>query len=207
MVRVCEGDDDPCLSGGAWAASDDGCGGDCPRTEFPCPPAGAYTTWVASYGSNAAPACTVHAETSDLPDPTEACGGGAPTGDLRECGWTNALTGTCTPGDAIWVGCDPYTCGLDVCPDDDVPDTLEGMVCSGDPMLRACRGAEPCHAREALALNEDACRASCPAAVLTCPAEGQFTVLTAPERDGRTYDCDLGYASVSELNVPDTGTP
>jgi hypothetical protein len=50
-------------------------------------------------------------------------------------------------------------------------------------MLRVCAGNQPCFAREALSINDDAC-SLCSQVSFTCPSDGVFTVLTGAYDNG-----------------------
>jgi hypothetical protein len=109
--------------------------------------------------------------------PTEPCSG-LVIGTNRECGWTKAMTATCTPGAQVTVGCGAE-CGL-------------GQR-TGDPMMRVCPGGDACRS-PGLGSNDD-----CPGGnnnrgarvAFNCPAGGQYTVLTGPAGSGRDATCNV----------------
>jgi hypothetical protein len=107
--------------------------------------------------------------------PTEACTG-LIQGENRECGWTKAMTASCNPGARVTVACGAE-CGAG--------------TRTGDPMMRVCPGTEPCRFARGNT-NDD-----CPGGgnnrgarvAFTCPASGQYTVLTAPTASNRAATC------------------
>jgi hypothetical protein len=104
---------------------------------------------------------------------TMPCPGGAGAGSRRDCGFRVERVETCTPGRTMTVGCG-----------------CEGLgSCTGDPVLRLCAGADACRVAAALANVDDDC-GLCPSAVIRCPEEGRFTILTAPFGSG-AYTCSV----------------
>jgi hypothetical protein len=86
-------------------------------------------------------------------------------GEDRDCGWADAGTFACTPGDPITLGCEGACDG----------------GCTGDPVLRICDTANAnCDAVDAIGSNDDAsCGAACSELAFTCPASGSVQALTA----------------------------
>jgi hypothetical protein len=107
--------------------------------------------------------------------PVEACDG-LVFGEQRECGWTRAMSGTCTPGRAMTASCGAE-CG--------------GGTRTGDPMLRVCPGNEPCkfsgNNSNDDCSNQNNARGA--RVRFNCPASGQFTVLTAPSSTRQQSTC------------------
>ncbi len=98
----------------------------------------------------------------------------------RDCGWTQRGTLSCTPGSQVTVACGT-DCG-------------QGS-CTGDPQMRICDGTGPCttggdaangHAGAERAYDDESCGGGCPKNVFTCPASGQYTILTSPYDSAET---------------------
>lgn len=106
---------------------------------------------------------------------TLPCSGGG-TGVGRDCGWHVDSVRVCVPGAPVVVACGTG-CGLG--------------ACTGDAMIRLCRGATDCTSGTALGQNDDACGSLCPRAEMTCPAEGRYTVLTTSYSVGSSYTCSI----------------
>ncbi|MBZ4414016.1 hypothetical protein OWM54_02170 [Myxococcus sp. MISCRS1] len=107
------------------------------------------------------------------------------TGAQRDCGWTPDGIGSCLPGSQVWVGAG----GAVSCPGP----TL-GASTGGRMALRVCSGVVGCGSASDTALgeSESSCSGTGPVVGFTCPAEGYFSVMTAP------YDSnDSGVASVA----------
>ena len=107
--------------------------------------------------------------------PTEPCTG-LVIGTKRECGWTKAMTASCTPGSRVTVSCGAE-CG--------------GGTRTGDPMMRVCAGGDACRA-PGLGSNDDCGRGNNARGArvqFTCPAGGQYSVLTGPAGSGRQATC------------------
>lgn len=98
----------------------------------------------------------------------------------RDCGWVNAGSFSCNAGDTVEVGCGT-SCGLG--------------SCSDDPELRICPDVGECTTRYEIAYDDDSCGGTCPKTQFTCPASGNYTVMTAPHRDGQPYSCTIGSVS------------
>jgi len=98
-------------------------------------------------------------------DPTAACASPS-QGLVRECGLTNRVSYTCTPGTMLTFGCVAGTaaagCG-----------TLG--TCSGDPFIRVCAGDAPCGSWGAIGHSDDEC-GLCPLSTVTCPPGGRVRV-------------------------------
>lgn len=94
------------------------------------------------------------------------------TSGLRDCGWSLAAVGRCTPGTSTTVaeGSVPGCNG----------GAQLGTPSTVDTMLRVCEGITACDGADALASNDTACNAPAPAAQFTCPASGIYAVLHAP---------------------------
>ena len=98
-------------------------------------------------------------------------------GLARDCGWGFApgfQGATCVPGELVTLGCgcnDPSSC-------------------SGDPMLRVCKGAEACGSDTALASVDDTC-GLCPQVDFQCPEAGVFSVLSASFSSEVPFICEL----------------
>jgi hypothetical protein len=135
-----------------------------------------------SYANNTADAAVTIPVDDPAVDPTAAC---SPAIDgVRDCGWVNAGTFTCTPGSMVAVGCGG-SCGVG--------------SCHGDALLRICPDTTPCGSHTALGQGDSECGGAgandCPGSRFTCPTSGQYTVLTG------AYD----YGDTSETCVPAAG--
>ncbi|HEU4577481.1 MAG TPA: lysyl oxidase family protein [Polyangiaceae bacterium] len=166
VLRVCEGTE-ACLSFNALALADDSCSA-CPETAFTCPPSGVYSVLTGSFSAGQPFACQPTAVTQAPIGLLEPC---TLFGPQRDCGWTvnpAFSEGGCVPGQQVTLGCGGCT---------------TGGTCEGDTMLRVCAGSQPCFAREALSINDDAC-SLCSQVSFTCPSDGVFTVLTGAYDNG-----------------------
>lgn len=105
-----------------------------------------------------------------------ACLPGAISGLSRECGWRFDSVRTCTPGASLSVDCNG-SCGAG--------------SCTGDAMIRLCRGTTDCSGPVSLAQNDDSCGTLCPRVETTCPPGGIYTVLTTSFVDGSSYVCTV----------------
>jgi len=96
-------------------------------------------------------------------------------GEDRNCGWADAGTTSCVPGDEVTLGC---------------AGACEGG-CDGDPVLRLCDSALPnCAADEALGSNDDAaCGSACSALTVTCPDTGAIQALTGAWSSDAAASC------------------
>lgn len=100
----------------------------------------------------------------------------------RDCGWVNAGSFSCVAGNTIEVGCGS-NCSLG--------------SCTGDPIMRICPDVGECTTRFELVYGDDNCGGLCPKAKFTCPASGNYTLLTAPYKDGQTYSCTVQSTSTT----------
>ena len=107
---------------------------------------------------------------------TRPCSPAGMAGVLRDCGWRFDSVRTCLPGARVTVACGSG-CGIG--------------SCTGDSMIRLCRGTTDCTSAAALAQNDDSC-GLCSRAEMTCPSEGRYTVLTTSFVDGSSYTCSIG---------------
>jgi hypothetical protein len=94
------------------------------------------------------------------------------TGLGAECGWLGDGVGTCTPGATVTVAAGaPY------------PGTCTGRLgeLGGDRVLRVCKDPKGCAREERLAeADRNACAGYAPSATFTCPADGRYSVMSAP---------------------------
>jgi hypothetical protein len=95
------------------------------------------------------------------------------TGAARSCGWTADAIGSCTPGSTVWVGAG----GQSSC-----PGSALGSSSGARMVLRVCKGTVGCEHLDSrfLAKADASCAGMDPAVSFTCPAEGYFSVMTAP---------------------------
>jgi hypothetical protein len=178
-----------------------GSGLDCQWVDITDVPAGSYLLRIrlneehilneSDYGNNSVEVpVTINAATPDEMnlDPLVACVA-MQTGLGRNCGWTaNGAVRTCTPGSMVTVGCSE-TCGLG--------------SCTGDSMIRVYEGNRTTTGTitpdlAPLASNDDSgCPRDggggdlCSRTNFTCPASGQYTVLTAPYRSNEMTTCNI----------------
>ena len=111
-------------------------------------------------------------------DLTDPCGGEV-AGTKRECGWSKAMTATCTPGQEVRVGCGS-DCGLG--------------ARTGDPMMRVCPGDGPCSS-PGLGSNDDCRRRANGARVdFDCPESGTYTVYVGPAKSNAQATCTVAVA-------------
>lgn len=99
------------------------------------------------------------------------------SGVTRDCGWRFDSIRTCAPGTPVSVACG-VDCGIG--------------ACTGDAMIRLCRGTTDCTSATSLGQNDDTCGSLCPRAEMTCPAEGRYTVLTTSFSVGSSFRCSIG---------------
>ena len=89
-----------------------------------------------------------------------------------ECGWLGESVGQCTPGTTVTVAAGaPY------------PGSCTGKVgdISGDRVLRVCKDPAGCTWADRLAdADRNTCGGIAPSATFTCPADGQYSVMSAP---------------------------
>jgi hypothetical protein len=93
-----------------------------------------------------------------------------------ECGWLGEGVGQCTPGTVVTVAAGaPW------------PGTCTGRLgdIRGDRVLRVCDQAKGCTRADYLAeADQDGCGGIAPSATFVCPADGEYSVMSAPyERD------------------------
>lgn len=89
-----------------------------------------------------------------------------------ECGWLGEGVGTCTPGATVTVAAGAPLSG-----------TCTGKVgdISGDRVLRVCKDPAGCTRAERLAeADRNPCGGIAPSATFTCPADGRYSVMSAP---------------------------
>ncbi len=96
---------------------------------------------------------------------------------LRDCGWRFDSIRSCVPGTPVSVACGT---------------SCASGSCSGDAMIRLCRGTSDCTSAASLGQDDDSCGSLCPRAEMTCPPEGRYTVLTTSFTDGSSYTCSVG---------------
>ncbi len=151
---------------------------------------------------------TIPADLGAVGDPTRPCTNDDPyQGIGRNCGWTREGVHTCTPGDRISVGCNA-ACGVGSC-----DDTYNGYD------VRICRGDNKCGSADSVnMLQQDfgECgtgvfdlASDCGVARFTCPAEGQYTVLVAPEwvpDPPSDYGDPLTYCHLETVVEPASGS-
>ena len=110
----------------------------------------------------------------------QGCGGSAPQGETRSCGFVVDGQGVCTPGASV---------------------SLQGgnlhstrNLCTGAPVLRVCAGEAPCEhlgqgylasANNSVSLN------FCPTAQFTCPASGVYTAMVGPGTPNTAWEMQL----------------
>lgn len=110
---------------------------------------------------------------ADEPPVTTECPGPR-EGPYRNCGWTEAGSYPCTPGEQVQVGCEK----------------VRFSTCEGDPMVRVCDGADgACRGLDALGYSDDSYGGLCPSAVVTCPESGTMEALIAGYRSGQPAAC------------------
>ncbi len=135
-----------------------------------------------SYDNNTANAHVTIPADNPAVDPLAACS--PAINGVRDCGWLNAGTFTCTPGTTVTVGCGG-SCGVG--------------SCMGDSLLRVCPDSAPCGSHAALAQGDSECGGTapndCPGARFMCPLSAHYTLLTA------SYD----YGVTTETCVPAAG--
>lgn len=106
------------------------------------------------------------------------------TGPSRDCGWTADGIGACIPASTVSLGAG----GVVSCPGPAV-----GSSSGAKMVLRVCSGVVGCDSGGATNLGEgdESCAGVEPVVTFTCPAEGFYSVMTAP------WDSDdVGTASV-----------
>lgn len=107
---------------------------------------------------------------------TRPCSPTGMAGLSRDCGWRFDSVRACAPGTMVTVACGAG-CGIG--------------SCTGDAMIRLCRGTTDCTGAGSLGQNDDSCGSLCPRAELVCPPEGRYTVLTTSYVDGSSYACSI----------------
>lgn len=116
----------------------------------------------------------------DEPPVTAPCRGRR-EGPYRNCGWTDAGTFACMPGEPVQIGCEGARFG----------------VCEGDPMARICdAGDGACRGIDALGFADDTFGGYCPSVEVTCPAGGSMLALIAPYRSGEPAGCTVSIRPV-----------
>ncbi len=146
---------------------------DCQWVDITDVPAGDYTLRVTlnadhaipelSYDNNVMEVPVAVLNPEDEPPVTEPC---VTTGygEYRNCGWEEAGTFNCVPGESLTLGC---------------ADACEGR-CSTDTLMRVCEGeSTACRGEDALVNNDDGCGGSCSMATLACPESGVVTALVS----------------------------
>ena len=132
-----------------------------------------------------------------------ALGGPAPSytacatptsGVNRDCGWKADAVGACVPGQTVRLGAGGRA------PDQCAAGSELGTWSDARMMVRVCEGLVGCDGGSArmLGQSEGTCSTTQAAVSFTCPASGDFNVLTAPYQSPQT-----GTASVAV----ETGTP
>lgn len=134
-----------------------------------------FVASIATFGAGCYESHDVSGDSSVVrPSPvTMPCSSGMMTGSRRDCGFRVESTQSCTPGRMISVGCG---CG-------------DLGSCTGDAVLRICRGETACRVDESLTNVDDSC-GLCPLTMFVCPSEGRYTILSAPY--STTYTCTIG---------------
>ncbi|WP_395811837.1 hypothetical protein [Archangium minus] len=114
-------------------------------------------------------------------------------GAARNCGWKPDYIGRCVPGQTVRLGAGGKA------PDQCSGGSVMGSV-SGDMALRVCDGIVGCDHASArkLAHNQGSCGTTQPAVTFTCPASGEFNVMTAPYDSWQSGTAHVGV---------ETGTP
>ncbi|WNG41138.1 hypothetical protein F0U61_51130 [Archangium violaceum] len=114
-------------------------------------------------------------------------------GANRNCGWKPDYIGRCVPGQTVRLGAGGKA------PDQCAGGSVLGSV-SGNMVLRVCDGIVGCDNASArkLAQNQGSCGTTLPAVTFTCPASGEFNVMTAP--------FDSALSGTAHVGV-ETGTP
>lgn len=134
-----------------------------------------------------------------LPVPSFSPCASPQSGMFRNCGWTPDFAGECAPFTRVQIGAggvpaDPTCGGCSACPSVGTQDTPRLV-------LRVCSGLDGCDfPARVLAQDDGACPTSpdqAPAVGFDCPAEGFFSVMTAP------YDSD-GNGSGTNASAPGT---
>lgn len=124
----------------------------------------------------------------------------------RNCGWTPAEVGSCTPGSWVRVGAGgraPDQCG----------GAPLGSMGSQRVMLRVCRGLAGCNSTEGsggdlrdspdlLAQSEGSCGQQQPAVAFRCPADRIFNVMVAPYDSTGGSDQSWDVAAQSPASYP-----
>lgn len=115
------------------------------------------------------------------------------SGMHRDCGWKPDFIGRCQPGQTVRLGAGGRA------PDACTSGAALGSTSSGRAMLRVCDGIVGCDeaSTHQLAQSEGSCSTTLPAVTFTCPASGDFNVMTAP------YD---SWLSASAVVGVETGT-
>jgi hypothetical protein len=103
------------------------------------------------------------------------------SGPARNCGWRTEHVGVCTPGETVEVAAGtrafPSCTGA----------ALGGGA--GDPMLRVCKGILGCNYGSATFIthSDDACATQNPSVSFVCPAQGYYSVMSAPYYSSYSY--------------------
>jgi hypothetical protein len=116
------------------------------------------------------------------------------SGVHRDCGWQVGRIGRCAPGQTVRLGMGGRA------PDQCTTGAVLGSTEEGQSVLRVCEGLIGCdegNARQ-LARSEGSCGTTEPAVTFTCPASGDFNVMTAP------YDSTQSHSGGVDV---ETGTP
>ncbi|WP_342381484.1 hypothetical protein NVS55_17780 [Myxococcus stipitatus] len=111
------------------------------------------------------------------------------SGAQRNCGWTAHGIGRCTAGATVWAGAG----GAVACPGASL-----GASAGSRMVLRVCSGVVGCNtgADTLLGEGDGSCAGTDPVVSFTCPAEGYYSVMTAP------WDsADSGVASVATTST------
>lgn len=100
----------------------------------------------------------------------------ARTSSARDCGWTADALGQCEPGEEVRLGAGSAA------PDQCADGTVLGSSAGARMVLRVCEGIAGCDdsSNRKLASSDGSCARLEPAVTFTCPASGDFNVMTAP---------------------------
>lgn len=146
---------------------------DCQWIDITDVPPGTYTLHVSlnpdriipelSYDNNVSSVEVEILDPAAEPPVTEECVNRG-YGEYRNCGWENAGTFTCEPGEELTLGCTNACSGR----------------CWTDTTMRICEGeGVACRGADAVMNNDDGCGGTCSAATFTCPASGVVTALVS----------------------------
>lgn len=105
----------------------------------------------------------------------------------RDCGWKPDYIGRCVPGQTVRLGAGGRA------PDQCTGGSVLGSL-SGNMMLRVCDGIVGCDDGSArnLAQSQGSCSTPQPAVTFTCPASGEFSVMTAPYDSWQSGTVNVG---------------